>query len=228
MNKFILSHDFNGNIYYVRVRQDGWDEVYNPGVATEFKTKKEAVDWSRENTTFGEYAVGLSKDKEVEKFKEWSELGMIRREFKLLDKTISRKYNNESNLEVLEWHLNKTDEIRFEDYKTWPNLYSVFSNLWDVETYQDKTLSFSMYVRPDSTFDKFKEELELVLQHITRLEDGYKVISVFDRFCGAGGNFATFEYKSDDDCKLCSRWNEITTGNLQEVFKVWKEDRYYE
>ena len=58
------------------------------------------------------------------------------------------------------------DEIRYEDYKTWPHLNEKFNNLFDIERYYNKDytetyLSAQLFFKKDSTYKVFKKELPL-------------------------------------------------------------------
>lgn len=224
---YILAHRFGEITYYVKCYADKFEEIYNPEFATNFETKAKAINWSKNNTTFGEYAVALDKDTEVLAFQKWCSHGMIRRTIDLINKKYSRKYNNEGKLEVLDWHINQSN-IRYEDFATWPALYSTFKNIWNVLKYENKEISFEMAVHKDSSFETFVEELNLVLPHITFIDDnGYKIISIIDHGLGAGGNFSSFLYKSDEDCAITGRFSSPQKeGNLREVFDYWKRVRW--
>ena len=55
--KYVAALNFLDKLYYIRINDDGsCDECDSPIVATKFKTAEEAVDWVKENTTFGDYA----------------------------------------------------------------------------------------------------------------------------------------------------------------------------
>lgn len=233
---YILAHNFVGvddQFYYIRC--EPFQELYNPEFATEFKTKKAAIDWSKENSTLSEYAVALDKDKEIKKFQAWCKDGMIRCNRELVNKEISRKYEGEDKYKVLEWWISRINEdasVRFEDYKTWPHLFQVFTNLHGVESYRGNKdtksyISFQMSCKPDADFQTFKEELELVLPIINYLNKEYKTISIFDHGLSEVDTYY-FYYKDDKDCYIKGRWSEKVKGTLEEVFKYWKKELYYE
>jgi len=196
---YILAHKFgDADPYYIQLSDTHWEESLCPYVATEFKSAVAATKWSKENTTFGEYAVALEPQPEKEKFDEWVKNGMVRRRFDILNKKLSRKYNGETPEEVLAWRISvreDVDAIRYEDYKTWPDLYSVFKHLFNCSSYYSKgevgklQHSFSVYTRRDGKLDDFEKELNLILPHVTYLDDdGGKMINVFDHYLSEGGN----------------------------------------
>ncbi len=230
---YIIGLNFGENTYYVRIRKNGWDEVYNPKFATAFDKKKDAVDWGKNETTFGEYVVGLKQEDEIKKYEEWHKSGSVRRSFNPIDKILSRSYKNESALEILNWWVSVRavdidTEVLYHHYVSWPRLHSVFSNISEVESTLDGKLIFRMYVKKDATFDKFKEELNLILPHQTYMDGNYKSMSIMDRYLSEHGNSVMFNYKNDDDCSVKGRWSDSHKGNLKSCFEYLKEDRYYE
>jgi len=232
MSEYILYHDFKSVFkYFVKIRDHGWDEILSPVDATRFKTKMDAVNWSKKNTTFGEYAKAAVLKEEVADFLENLNLGLIRRSFKSLSK-YSRPYDGESPEEILEWAVNKDEEIRYEDYKTWPTLYNVFEHIHEVEKCQDGSKSFSLSVNRNSDINTFKKELNLVLPYCSRFSDGskkIKIFSVFDHYLCEGGNFVNFYYQNDNTCFIIDRFDNILGGqNIETVFEYWKRERYYE
>lgn len=153
---------------------------------------------------------------------------------------LDKKYNNESPKEILQWRIGyyKADEnsISYDSYKTWPELYCVFKNLFTVESYYNdsytkKYISFKMKCDRKSDFKTFKKELKLALPHITLIaEDDFYKISIFDSGCGEGGLFYYFLYNFKDPNKheIISNWGETCKGTLEEIFKYWKDNLYYE
>lgn len=221
--------------YYLRVNQANWDEIHNPHFATSFDAKKEANEWLKKNTTLSEYAKAVSAEEAIKKYDEWMKDGGIRRSFDFVNNVLSRKYNNESAEDVLEWRLTvEPDSIRYEDYATWPDLRDKFEHLWDVERYHnddytEKFLSVQLYFKPDSKYKTFKKEFGLVLPHVTRLsEDGYKTFSVFDHFLSEGGDYVELFYKTENDCYVSGRWSDKVRGSLKECFEYLKTERYYD
>lgn len=231
--KYIIALDFDQELpHYVCCKEDGsWNEVYSPKNATQFTTAKKATDWGKNNTTFGDYIVAVTYDSAVEKFDQWIADGMIRRSFPALDQKISRKYDPEKDdkYAVLDWRMKSHDNIRYEDYKTWPYLYSIFNHLWGVQTYMDSTMSFQIWVKKDSKFENFKEELDLILDKVTYREDNDIVLSIFDHFCGEGGNFAYLVKHDHDTWSVKTRYSfEVKKKTLEDCFDFMKRERYYE
>ena len=213
--------------YYVRVNDGNWDEIYDPNFATSFDTKKAITQWVRKNTIYTEYAKAVDAKQAIEKHNEWAKNGSIRRTFEFVDNNLSRPYNGESAEEVLQWRLNVDDNIRYEDYKTWPDLHQKFENLFQLQKYPDETLTFSLYFKQTASFENFKKEFSLALPYVTRIEKDYKVFHVFDHFLSEGGNVVDFHYKSDSKCKVVSRWNDKIVGDLKTCFDYLVAERYY-
>lgn len=238
--EYILAHKFGeGVLYYVRVNQDSWDETYSPHFASVFQTEQLALEWSKSNTNFGEYAVALETQPEKDKFDEWVKGGMVRRHFELVDKKLSREYNGESPEDVLAWWISirgNDGTIRNEDYRTWPKIYSVFKHLFDCVSYYSKDNSgpflhsFSVYTRRDGKFEDFEKELGLVLPHITHLnDDGDKVIDVFDHYLSEGGNSVSLLAHKNGKFSVEGRYEKpVKNTSLKECFEYLKRERYYE
>lgn len=237
--KYILSLNFlGGENYYVRINDNSWDEVYSPEVATEFSTKKQAIQWFGENTTMAEYASAISKEDAIQKWKEFQKNGYIRRTFPFLNKAISCQYDKKkhSKLDVLKQRFDMCgdDNVRYEDYKTWPKLYEHFECLFDVRSYytdeneEGVARTLEICVNKKTTFATFVEELRIALNFCEKEENEYKVFDIFDHFLSEYGNSACFFYKSDDDCRLECRYGESVEGNLKSVFDFWQKERYYE
>lgn len=231
--KYVAALNFNSDrSYYIHLKGDGsWHESYTPIGAAEFNSMATAKNWVKNNTTMGDYVHAEPLDKAIESFNEWVKNGMIRRSFPVLNKSISRKYdkNKDTPLDVLNWRCEQNDDnVRYEDYKTWPRLYSIFDHLWDVSKYTDGK-TFSIYVKPDSVFKKFKKEFDLVIDKVDkRNEKGELFFNIFDHFCGEGGNFAYLVQSEDGTWRVDSRWNTLSKGTLKECFEFMKKNRYYE
>lgn len=237
---YILAHKFgDSELYYVRCGEYSWEEILSPHVATEFKSESLAIEWSKENTTFGEYAVALDPQPEKEKFDEWVKNGMVRRKFDIVDKKLSRKYNNETPEEILAWWIAKWEDksgVRYEDYKTWPKLNSVFKHLSDCVSYYSKGYSgpllhsFSVFTGRDGKFEDFKKELDLILPHITHLNDnGDKLIDVFDHYLSESGNSVKLVAHKNGKFSVEGRYDTpIKNSDLEKCFEYLRQERYYE
>ena len=239
-DKFLLAHKFDdSDEYYVFVdeKNNKWEETYSPHVATTFPTAKAATSWSKNNTTFGEYAVALDKDKARAKFDAWVKDGMVRRKFDMVNKSLSRKYKNESPKEVLAWHISVRDDpdaIRYEDHETWPALYCVFKHLFDCKSYYQNDKcgklwhSFSVRTPRDGKFEDFQKELDLILPHIT-LKDkkGGKIIDIFDHSLSAYGNSVCLIAHKNGKFSILGSCQDIRS-DLKTCFEYLKRERYYE
>jgi len=235
--KYIVSLNFGESRYYVCFNQDGsYNESYSPVNASQFESKKEAINWAKNKTTFGEYAVAVPFDEEKQKFDSWVANGMIRRSFPAIDRNLSRKYNPEKDdkFAVLDWrykYATKVNEcqIHFEDYETWPELYGVFSHLWGVESYNDNTISFSICAARNSKFETFKTELDLVIDKVTHAKNENKVLRIFDHFCGEGGNFSYLVQQKNGKWAVTGSYSKyVENATLEECFKYIKKYRYYD
>lgn len=237
---YIISQDFEQSTpYYVRVVDEStFDEVYNPEFATQFKTKKKAQEWIDISSSMKEYSNVVDFDKSVQKYKEWAEAGTVRRTLSCINRTMSRKYNNEPLEEVIDWWIyEKTNdsEIDYEDYKTWPQLYSISKHLWNVSgyhsrDYEDLYVTFEIYTKQDSNFEDFQRELNLVLDKITyKDEDGFLILPIFDHYLSEGGNSVSLLiHPETKQVKIGGRWRVIKFASLEDAFEYMKSERYYE
>jgi len=228
---YIAGLSFFEDTYFIRVNEDGsWDEVYNPNAATEFKRKIDAKEWVANNTTFCEYGVAIDRKEAIDKFDAWVERGMVRRSFQALT-NLSRKYNGEPREEILQWRFDSFfEDIKQEDYKSWPELSEIFDCLSAVDGYGDESLTVSMHVNKDTRFETFKNELDLVLDRITyKTDDGDICIRILDRFLSENGNSAWFYINIDGTYSIEERYGEgIERVSLKKAFNYWKKYRYYE
>lgn len=241
MTKYVIAVDFKNEVnYYVRDNGDTWQEIYDPSMATTFKTKKAAKKWYTENTTLAEYMSVAKKTEAVASFALWLASGGIRLERQKVDLSHSRPYNGESPDEILAWRIANTKKegaaatVRFEDYVTWPDLHSVFNNIFSVGSYsgrgdESRSISFCIFVRKQSKFATFQEELGKILPHVTKEDkEGAKVLDIFDYYCGDGGNTMWLRALPDGTYTVGTRWTYAASGDLETVFNYIREERYYE
>lgn len=237
---YIIKHDFNHDIpYFVKLGDEGtFDEIYNPKFATQFKTKKEAQKWIDMNSQYSRMSFVVDFDESIEKYEEWFNSGTVRRTLACINRIMSRQYNNESLEEVIDWWIyekNHDDEIDFNDYKTWPHLYSISKHLWDVEAYHSSDykelyVTFEIHTRQDGNFDEFQRELNLVLNKVTyKNEDGYLILPILDHYLSEGGNSVSLLiHPETQKVKIEGRWDYDEFSSLKDAFEYMKRERYYE
>lgn len=233
---FIIKLQFGegGEEYFADFQPSQWREIYNPHFATTFGTEAEALSLAKDRTTFHEYMTAVPRQDALDKFDAWAKSGMVRRTFTNVDNNMSRPFNNDSKETVLEWRIwqRLNDHlVRFEDYKTWPNLHSVWKHLWDVEYYGEDGITFSMTTGRKDALESFQKELEIILPKITYLnEDGRKVVTIFDHFLSEHGNSVKLEIHDDGQTySITNRFDRpIIIGNLEKVFNYLKKERYYD
>lgn len=233
-----INNPFIGDGYY-RFDEKSWTFVIvlDPNSATVFNDKNAALAWMRENTAEDkdQYRV-VEFGKAVTKWEKWLKSGAVFSSKRpLRDQKFSRKYNDDAPEVVLDWHwlrYENENAIKYEDYKTWPDLFQVFKHLCDVSAFENEAGGFfktvEIYVNQDSNFETFASELNLVYDRITFLDDdGFKVMPVFDRYLSEGGNKAYLKGK-DGYWKVVIRDYKIAVeGTLKDCFDYLRKHRYY-
>lgn len=237
---YIIQHDFGQTVpYYVRlVDTEVFEEVYNPNVATSFKTKKEATEWVNTYSSMSDRSKVVNASKEIAKFEDWFKAGTVRRVLSCINVSQSRSYNGESPKEVIEWWLYYSandDEIKYEHYETWPKLYSKFKHLWDVETYSNADYTelyttFSICTRKDGVFKDFERELNMVMDKVTyKNDEGYLIFPITDHYLSAGGNSVLLLVNpSKEKVRIDGRWEDNEFDSLEKAFNFMRRERYYE
>lgn len=226
------------DVLYAKYNATDWNVVIGPDNASTFKTKKEAIR-ARKSNESSELSVTIRYGQAKKEYDDWIANGSILQTRESLDKVNSRKYNNESPEKVLDWrlyHAENEHKISYDDYKTWPHLYDVFSHLWSVNRYiphndnDPYELTIQISTRRDSSFDKFEKEVNLAYNHITMCHDGFKIYDILDHYLSEGGRSATLCYDRDkNEAYLNERYGgESKHGTLKEIFELMKVDNYYE
>ena len=241
---YIIKHDFKQIVpYYVKLVDDKeFQEIYNPKFATQFNTKNEAMKWIKESSSMSDHSKVIESADAIQEFEKWMNNGMLRRTLSCINKTMSRPYNNETVDEVIDWWIyqkHNDDEIKYEHYQTWPNLYNITNHLWDVEAYWNSNctelfITFQIFTPKDGNFNDFEEELNQVIDKVTYKDDeGYLIFPVFDHyFCEHGDKVfllihpETKRIKIDGSYLWNKNWNEF--DSLKDAFEYLKKERYYE
>lgn len=237
---YIIKHDFDHDIpYFVKVGTDAtFDEIYNPKFATQFKTKNEAQQWIDVNSKYSDVSVVVNFEESVQQYEEWFNGETVRRTLPCINRTMSRQYNNEPLEEVIDWWIYATindDEIDYEDYRTWPKLYSVSKHLWVLNgyrsyDYENLYITFEIYTRQDGNFDEFQRELNLILDKVTyKDDDGYLILPITDHYLSEGGNSVSLLiHPETQKVKIEGRWEGDEFSSLEEAFNYMKKECYYE
>jgi hypothetical protein len=232
--KYLSSLNFSSGIYYLKDNGDEVLELYNPAEATQFDSEEDAINFAEQKTSMGEYAQAISCEEAYENWEKFTSPSNVRRNFKKVDPSFSRVYDpsKDSALDVLKMRIKmheNDDNVRFEDYKTWPYLNSVYEHIFNTVFFMDGSMSFSMSISKNKPFeiDKFKEELNVILPFITLKNDEYFKIEIFDHYLSEGGNSCSFFYKNDDDCYIEGKYFDKVGDNLKQCLAYWQRERYY-
>ena len=240
---YIIKHDFDQSTpYYVRVVDErNFEETYNPNFATVFTSKKDAKEWINTYSSMKDYSKVVELQSAAQKYKVWCEKGMVRRKLNCIDQVKSRPYKGENYEQVIDWWVNYhklVDErkIKYDHYKTWPNLYEVTQHLHDIECYHSheynqKFMTFSIYTKSTGKFDDFKAELDLVLEKITYKDDeGYLILPIFDHFISEhGNNVSLLIHPETEKIKIGKGYSwDRNFNSLESAFEYMKKERYYD
>jgi hypothetical protein len=228
--------------FFVQANETEWKELYNPHKATLFKSKALAQQWMKDHTTFTQYAQYVNAKEAIAAYDEWISNGGVRRVIEYVDNKFSRKYDpkKDTAIDVLNWRYDQSKRneatIRYEDYRTWPQLHSLFSHIFNTETYRVNEgdspyqTTFQIYTSKNGDLKKFKEELKLILPKAEIItEDGYAQFQIFDYECSEFDTYH-FLYKNAKDCKIVAsryRTQVMAEGDVKYVFEYMKRERYY-
>lgn len=246
-NNWIIVTNFGlGDTYYTRILNDVYQEVYDPRVATVFTNKREAQQWIKKNSTMQDYMHVEKLEPHVENFLKFKEDGMVRREFPLASKcevNIPYDENVHTWEDVVDWRYQYSSDrevdvkIQFENYQTWPQLYSISKHLWGVTAfwkpdYSDLLVTFELvFPKDDSDFTEFKKELKYVINNydITYTdEDGNPMFTVFDNYLSEGGNVVYLVKKLDNRWSVRGRNRDILSDvKLKTAYEYLVKYRYY-
>jgi hypothetical protein len=207
---------------------------HDPSRATAFSTKKEA----EEKSKLIKFKTAVTElDPQVKKFERTT---FKYREMPILNPKFTTPYDAKTmtRLDVLGWwkKIQRANELEYssEVYGTYPQIWSLFDYLWDKASYWSKGYkelyhSFQVRTKKDGDYDKFKEELDLVLDDVTYMDGDYKVLPIFDHELSSWETRSLL-YKSEDDCKIISGrfGDEKIKGTLKECFDMMRYQFYYE
>lgn len=237
---YIIQHDFNQFVpYFVRVvNNTTFEEIYDPRQATQFNTKKEAQKWIDVSSSMKEHSIVVDYEECVQKFLDWVDKGIVRRTLNCINRRMSRPHNNESLEEVIDWWIycrHNESEIDFDDYKTWPKLYSISKHLFEVngyhsDDYKETYISFEIYSNKDGQFKDFETELNMVLDKVTlKDKEGYLVLPIFDHYlCEHGNSVSLLIHPETKKVKIgAGRWRQDEFSSLEDAFNYIKTERWY-
>ena len=204
---------------------------HNPRLAEIFKTKKDA----------SEFASTFKMETQIEPaqkhFDLFDKCEYFYRKLPLLNHTLNVPYKGtETKEEILQWwkaySKGEEDTVSYKAYRTWPHPYSFCEHLWDVQKYhtkdrKDYVHSFSIYTSNNGDFEKFKEELGLVIDFVDlKNDEGYKMLRIFD-YELSEYETRSLLYKSESDCKVDGNYREHISGDLKKCFEYIRSNFYY-
>lgn len=238
---YIISHNFKTFHlpYFVKVvDKESFTEIYNPEFATIFSTKKEAQDWINYSSPMKKYSKVVDYKKSVKEYQEWYKSGTPRRTLGCINRSMSRPYNNDSLDVVIDWWIyysSNDDLIDYEDFGTWPKLYSLTKHIHDVSGYHSKDykelyITFDLYTSRDGNFEEFEAELNRIIHKVTyKDEEGYLIFPIFDHYLSEGGNSVSLLFHPDiKKVKIGGRWHKGEYSSLADAFEYLRKERYYE
>ena len=240
---YIIKHDFDQPIpYYARlVDSEKFEELYSPKFATQFETREKAQEFIDTYSSVAEYSKIVDVATAIEEYDKWVESGTVRGTRKCINTTVSRPYNGESLDEVIDWWIyqkHNDREIKYEHYKTWPELYSISKHLFGVNVYHNSNdysetyITFQIRTSKDGEFSVFESELSKVMNSVTYKDDeGYLIFPIFDHYLSEHGNSCSLLIHPKTKKVKIGRGrysNSDEFATLEEAFNYMKRDRYYE
>jgi hypothetical protein len=159
----------------------------------------------------------------------------------------SRAYNKATDgpLDVLEWRWENQGrayrglpEPRYEHYKTWPELYSVFKHLFKATSFyadnkhESIARTIEVYTPRNGKFEDFEREVMLVLDRVEyKDDDGWRIFDVFDHYLSEGGNSVVLKEK-DGKWKVEPQRSWYggggKPGTMKEAFEYLRQHRWYD
>lgn len=224
--------------------------VIDPVYATKFADVKQAEQWAEDNIAFMEdKLIFMEEDQASEDiFSQWKTQNKTQfRQIGRRDKTLSRFCDTDDPQKILEWHYLKEVhdvdfEVKYEHYKSWPDLFTVFNCIHGLQAYlpfdsDDKVIHGVMAVNKHTDYQTFYNELMLLDKYLeyTDIETtesdqdvSVKTIDIFDRYLSAGGNSCKFKYNFEQNVYMITGSQTFESSNLRPVFEFWQANRYYE
>lgn len=230
---YVILFELDTIPFYAKIDVDCYHFVCDPRKATPFK-KNDAKQWLKKQSNFQSIAKIVVQSKVIVEFKKSLEKGLIYRTFPLYDEKWNVPYDHEKHsrefvLDFYCFHGQNQLAVAYETYATYPPLYDLFECIHSVITYPNEQISFQFKIQPDTKFETFQAELDLIRDRITRLEkDGSKKIAVFDRHLSEGGDVANFTINADGTYDFDAIDCDAEDADLFKVFQLWQKFRYYE
>jgi hypothetical protein len=225
-----------GNEYF---GTDGKDIIgyHDPKLASHFSSKEKAEEFCK-LFDYGDRKIE-PLDKHVKLFEKCT---YVYRKMPMLDKKLDIKYDPKKHdaLAVLDWRMEnvKSPEksVSYESYRTWPDLYSVFSHLHSLCSYSSidsidhREISHTAQLKTskNSSYEDFRKEFDLVLKYCSFIDDeGRKRFPIIDH------ELSMYEtrflvYGGDEGCAISNGGYDIFKGTLKECFEEMKRKYWYD
>lgn len=207
---------------------------HNPRLALHFDTEKEAGEFQKKIN------LGTKITTDEVEYKRFDKTSYKYRTLEPINDTYNIQYdkNKQSKYDVLKWWLTvqrlPESTISHKVYSSYPSLYSLFSYLWQKQTYNTldyKSFYYTVEIKTSKSgiYEEFVKEFDLVKDEVTYLDDDkYKIFPIFEHNLHEGGVSYTLRYKTLQDCIISSGRSELTKGSLKECFEYMKRDLWYE
>lgn len=233
MTKYVIQ---SFDKYFIKDKGNMLEEIYDLYHATVYDSVHDAKNICASCAYFKHFKI-LKYDTVKKEFDKWTAGGMVRRQLSKIDKKMSRKYNGEPLEEVIKffiYHHANEDKVRYQDYRTWPDLFLLSKMLMKTEKYSNRDFSefwitFNIAVKRDLSLSEFKQDLGLALKYATYKKNGFYVFSIMDHELSSYECRYLYVHESEDRAQIVNHKERIKfEGSLEECFGEIKTKYYYE
>jgi hypothetical protein len=239
MKVFVIEHNSDGRASYVSVNKGkngeiGCDLVLDPSHGKIFLSQDDAIVWLKVNINssgHGFFSI-VERDRAEDKFSALLSSGIRLGSLKTLDRDLSREYNGEQGVDLIDWWISyrlcpdPENYVSQDCLETWPLLREEFKHIWDIERcdYADcKPVILCVYSYKDGKFEDFEKEIKLGINVVESRcgSEGRLYMPVFNgRYAGCIEPSAHISRSAYDVWNLSTVWGQsiVKGGSLRDVF----------
>jgi hypothetical protein len=239
MKVFVIEHNSDGRVSYVSVNKGkngeiGYDLVLDPNHGQIFLSQDDAMVWLKVNINSSGYRFFsiVERDRAEDKFSALLSSGIRLGPLKTLDRDLSREYNGEQGVDLLDWWISyrlcpdPENYVSQDCLETWPLLRKKFKHIWDVERCDyanSKAVSLCVYSSKHGKFKNFEKEIKLgisVVESRCGPEGRLYMPSFGNNSSGRIEPLTQISRSAYDAWNLSTDWGQslVKGGSLRDVF----------